>query len=419
MIVTLQTQALETLEQIQAFLDGSQELKLKIHSRDEAYQFVAQTLRLFRYRQRTKAEKGLIRRYLIKVTGLSRAQVTRLIRQHQTTGVVEDRRGPPAQPFSRRFTDDDVRALADIDALHGTLSGNATRRLCDRAWRLFGDQRYQRLATISHGHLYNLRQSPLYRRRHRDIEKTRPRQINIAERRRPQPEGRPGFLRVDSVHQGNYTSHKGLFHINLVDEVTQFQFIGAVSQLSEREMVPLLQALICDCPFQVLGIHADNGSEYINRKVAAMLQKLNITEFTKSRPRHSNDNALVESKNGSTIRKHLGYLPIPRRFVEPVNRFHREVLCPYLNYHRPCHFPTVTLDDKGRQRRHYHYEHLQTPYERLKSLPDAKQYLTGETSFEALDELAYAISDNEAARQMNEARRDLFNLINESQSTVA
>ncbi len=419
MIVTLQTQALETLEQIQAFLEGSQDLELKIHSRDEAYQFVAQTLRLFRYRHRSKAEKGLLRRYLIKVTGLSRAQITRLITQQQTTGVVEDRRGPPGKPFARRFTDDDVRALAKIDALHGTLSGNATRRLCERAWRLFGDRRYERLATISHGHLYNLRQSPLYLRRHRDIEKTRPRHINIAERRRPRPEGRPGFLRVDSVYQGNKTTHKGLFHINLVDEVTQFEFIGAISRITEREMVPLLEALICDCPFVVRGIHADNGFEYINRKVAAMLQKLNITEFTKSRPRRSNDNALVESKNGCIIRKHMGYLPIPQRFADPVNRFNRQVLSPYLNYHRPCYFPTVYLDGKGRQRRRYHYQDIQTPYERLKSLPDAEQYLRQGVSFEQLDVQAYAMSDNEAAKKMNEARKELFELINQAQSTVA
>lgn len=419
MIVTLQTQALETLEQIQAFLDGSEELTLKIQSRDEAYQFVARTLRLFRYRQRSKAEKGLLRRYLMKVTGLSRAQVTRLITQQQSTGVVEDRRGPPGKPFARRFTDDDVRALAEIDALHGTLSGNATRRLCERAWQRFGDARFERLATISHGHLYNLRQSALYLRRHRNIEKTRPRHVAIAERRRPQPEGRPGFLRVDSVHQGNHTTHKGLFHINLVDEVTQFEFIGAVPRISDRELVPLLEALIGDCPFQVLGVHADNGSEYINRKVADMLQKLNIREFTKSRPRRSNDNALVESKNGTVIRKQLGYLPIPQKFADPVNTFHRQVLSPYLNFHRPCYFPTVTLDERGKQQRRYHYKDIQTPYERLKSLPDAETYLKSGVTFRALDEVAYAISDNDAARQLNEARQQLFKLINESQSTVA
>ena len=122
---------------------------------------------------------------------------------------------------------------------------------------------------------------------------------------------------MDSVHQGNHTTHKGLFHINFVDEVTQFQFLGAVSRLTEREMAPLLESLISDCPFQVRGIHTDNGSEYINRKVAAMLQKLNITEFTKSLPRRSNDNALVESKNGSTIRKHPGLPAHPPALCRP------------------------------------------------------------------------------------------------------
>lgn len=243
--------------------------------------------------------------------------------------------------------------------------------------------------------------------------------MNIAERRRPQPEGRPGFLQVDSAHQGNHTTHKGLFHINLIDEVTQFEFVGAVSRISDRELVPLLEALICDCPFQVLGVHADNGSEYINRKVADMLQKLNIREFTKSRPRRSNDNALVESKNGTVIRKQLGYLPIPQRFADPMNTFHRDALSPYLNYHRPCYFPTMSLDERGKQQRQYHYEDIQTPYERLKALPNAHAYLKPNITSEQLDEVAYAISDNEAARRLNEARQQLFKLINESQSTVA
>ena len=203
MIVTLQTQALESIEQIRAFLEGRQCLDLKIHSCDKAYQFVGQTLRLFRYRQRSRDDKGLRKRYLINVTGLSKAQITRLITQQQATGVVLDRRGPPAQPFARRFTDDDVRTLAEIDALHGTLSNHATRRLGERAWRLFGVLRFERLATIAHDHLYNLRQSPLYLRRHRNIEKTLPRHVDIAHQRRPHLERRPGFLRVDTAHQGD------------------------------------------------------------------------------------------------------------------------------------------------------------------------------------------------------------------------
>jgi hypothetical protein len=74
----------------------------------------------------------------------------------------------------------------------------------------------------------------------------------------------------------------------------------------ERQEVIFARALI-------LGFHADNSSEYINHRVASLLEKLRI-ELTKSRARQSNDNALVESKNGSIVRKHLGYAHIASRF---------------------------------------------------------------------------------------------------------
>jgi len=88
----------------------------------------------------------------------------------------------------------------------------------------------------------------------------------------------------------------------------------------------------------ILGIHVDNGSEYINYQVAKLLKKL-LIELTKSRPRHSNDNALAESKNASVVRKHLGYAHIPQVFAQEVNTFCREHLNPYVNFHRPLFFP--------------------------------------------------------------------------------
>lgn len=415
----LHTQGLQTLDQLQAFIDGSQALDLEIQNRQQAYRFISETLRHFHYPRRTRAEKGLLRRYMIKVTGLSRAQVARLIQQQQRTGRLQDRRGPPAKPFRRRFTDADIRLLAELDTLHGTLSGNATRKLCERAWQLFGDTRYERLATVSHGHLYNLRHSTTYQRRRRGFDKTRPRQVSIAERRQPRPNGRPGYLRVDSVHQGDQDRTKGLYHINLVDEEVQFQYVGSVAHLAERYLVPLLEDLIAAFPFVVRGVHADNGSEYINHKVAGLLQKLNVEEFTKSRARRTNDNALVESKNGSVIRKHLGYAHIPARFAEEVNTFNRDVLSPYLNYHRPCFFPRIIEDAKGRRRKLYRYEDMMTPYEKLKTLPGAADSLRPGITFKQLDAIAMAISDNAAARQLNDARQTLFQTINESQTTVA
>ena len=415
----LKTQGLQNMEQIHTFLEGAQPLGFEAPARDAVYGWISGELRRFRHARLGRTDKGLIRRYLEKVTGLSRAQITRLIRQFLDTGSIRDRRGAPARPFPRRYTDADIRLLAEVDALHCTLSGPATRKICERTCQLFGDARFEHLASISHGHLYNLRQSRTYQRLRGTHDKTCPARINIGERRKPHPDDRHGFLRVDSVHQGDLDGIKGLYHINLVDETTQFQFVGSAERISERFLLPVLEALIQAFPFTIRGFHSDNGSEYINKQVAALLQKLHVEEFTKSRARRTNDNALVEPKNGSVVRKHLGYAHIPVHFAQQVNAFTQKTLSPYLNFHRPCFFPTEEVDDKGRIRKRYRYEQMMTPYEKLKSLPDAAQHLKLGITFQQLDDIVYAMSDNEATRHLNEARAELFRTLNNTQNSAA
>jgi transposase InsO family protein len=91
-----------------------------------------------------------------------------------------------------------------------------------------------------------------------------------------------------------------------VDDVTQWEVVSATAQISEAALKPVLEALLRQFPFRILVFHSDNGSEFINHIVAELLNKL-LIEQTKSRPRHCNDNALVECKNGAVIRKHIGH----------------------------------------------------------------------------------------------------------------
>jgi transposase InsO family protein len=309
--------------------------------------------------------------------------------------------------------------LAHTDSLHGSLSGLATKKLMERAWRLFGDPRYERLALISVAHLYNLRQRKIYLQRRQVWTKTRPVTVPIGERRAPRPDNRPGYLRVDSVHQGDQDGLKGIYHINAVDCVTQFEAVATCERISEAFLIPVLEELLHSFPFKILGFHTDNGSEYINRHVAEMLNKLLIEEQTKSRSRHSNDNAQAESKNGSIVRKHLGYSHIPQRFATLVNAFCRDQLNPYINFHRPCLFAETITDAKGRQRERYPYKLMMTPYEKLKSLTDAQQFLKPGISFAYLDALSSSISDNEAAQLLNNARATLFKLISNRSKSAA
>ncbi len=408
MIVTLYTDRLTSLEQIESFLHGSTDIAFRAPDRAARRTWIEEVLRRFRYAQRTRRERGLLLRFLTKLTGYSPAQIKRLVHQFRCERQLRDRRGPPAKPFAYRYTLADQRALAELDALHGTLSGPATRKLAERAYRRFGDVRYQRLAGISVAHLYNLRRAAGYQRARGAVpQKTRPVAPAIGARHAPQPNGQPGYIRVDSVHQGDRDGIKGVYLINAVDTLTQYQFVAAVERISELYLLPVLGALLDRFPFIVHGFHADNGSEYINHQVAGLLTKLNI-ELTKSRPRHSNDNALVETKNGAIVRKHLGYGHIPGRYAALVNAFTLDVLSPYVNFHRPCFFPRTITDAKGRQRRLDRYEDMMTPLDKLASLPDIARYLKSGCTLAALQAQARAQSDSAAATTLNRAKSALF-----------
>lgn len=403
-------QQIKTLEQVSQFLTSTAETTITPPSKDEGYRWVEHTLKQFRYRSLKRPDKGLILGFLCHITGYSRQQITRLVQQYKKTGRVI-RQQQTTNGFTGIYTQQDVVLLAAIDALHDTPSGPMIKKLCERACTLFDDQRYQRLSGISVSHLYNLRASTRYQQQRRHYTKTQSTKKNtIGERRKPRPEGKPGYIRIDSVHQGDQDGVKGLYHINAVDEVTQWQVVFTVERISEQFMIPALEAMLETFPFTIIGFHADNGSEYINHNVVKLLNKLRI-ELTKSRSRQTNDNALAESKNGSTVRKILGYCHIPQHFAPHVNDFNQQHFVPYLNFHRPCFFPHTIIDDKGKEHKKYRYEDMMTPYDKLKSLDNAKQYLKKEQSFEKLDALAHQISDNESARQLQTARTQLFNTI--------
>jgi hypothetical protein len=196
-----------------------------------------------------------------------------------------------------------------------------------------------------------------------------------------------------------------LYHINAVDEVTQWQVVGATAQISEAWLLPVLAAMLSQFPFRIRGFHSDNGSEFINHSVAQLLNKL-LVEQTKSRPRHSNDNGLAETKNGWVIRKHIGYGHIGSAHAEVFDQFYREHFNPYLNFHRPCGVPEVTETAKGKQKRRYRW--YATPWEILRQLPGLAGFLRQELTSDQLQNMAGAKSDTQAAREMQEAKCKLF-----------
>ena len=408
----MKLEELTTIDQLVDFLSGTQAVAFSISShKDEAYRWIQRELIRFNYLTRHRREKGILIQYLIKVSGYSRQQLTRLITQYRKTGRIQ-RHQRTAAGFKKKYTAFDIGLLAAMDERHDTPCGPAVKKLCERAYEVYGDKDYTTLAGISVSHLYNLRKASTYTRRRHHFEKTKPKSSQIGERRKPKSEGKPGYIRIDTVHQGDLDKRKGVYHINAVDEVTQFEVVCTVEKISEYYLIPALEQILKNFPFRILGFHSDNGSEYINRRVAGLLEKLFI-EFTKSRSRHSNDNALAESKNAAVVRKLLGYSHIPQHWAPLINQFNQQYLNPYVNFHRPCFFPEIKIDNKGKERKTYHYKNMMTPYDKLKSLPNAKQYLKLNMSFEILDAVAHQISDNQAADNLQKARHKLFKTINE------
>lgn len=390
--------------EIRRFLEASDGINFNGTERAGVYRWVEETLQRYRYSRLSKEARGMLREFLVKMTGLSVPQITRLIGRYLLTGQVrasEYRR----RQFPRRYRKDDIVLLAGVDEAHGRLSGPATKKILEREWEVFHRPQFERLAGISVSHLYNLRQTTTYRRRCLVMGKTTPTTVAIGERRRPAPEGRPGYIRIDTVHQPERDGEKSVYHINAVDEVTQWEVLGCVPKISEHYLIPVLQAMLEQFPFRIRGFHSDNGSEYVNDPVASLLEKLRA-EFTKSRPRRSNDNALAETKNGAVVRKNIGYQWLPPSHAGDIGAFYQEWFNPYLNYHRPCGFATVTTDTKGKAKKVY--DVYATPYERLKSLPKAPRFLKRGVSFRALDRIARAESDTEFARKMQTAKQELF-----------
>lgn len=419
MVIQMNEAPLATIEQIREFLDGSADVVFSTpQDHAQLRLFVANVLTRFKYDRRSKGERGVLLAYMRRLSGYSPAHLARLIKQHRQTGCVSPRSRASRTSFRCKFTGADLLSLVEIDGLHDTLSGPATRELCRRAWQVFGDARYERLAQISVSHLYNLRASTRYRELRVIHQGTRPTQNAIGVRKAPAPEGVPGYIRIDTVHQGDQDGVKGVYHINAVDIVTQWEIVASVQSISEACLLPVIQHMLEGFPFVIRGFHCDNGGEFVNHKLAKLLNKLHV-EFTKSRPRHSNDNALAECKNGAIIRKLMGYGHIAQEHARIINLFYANTLNPYLNFHRPCFFCVEKPGPKGKIIKTYPLDQIMTPWDRLQRIDSFEQFLKPGLRPEQLHDQALLQSDSQAAAQVQNARKLLFQSLNRRTKSAA
>ena len=313
--------------------------------------------------------------------------------------------------FQRKYGVNDIALLVKTDLVHSCLNGKATKIILKREYEVYGKEEYKKISEISVAQIYNIRNNnqqyissdTLY------YNKTKSNSVDIGIRQKPEPNGHPGYLRVDSVHQGDRDGKKGVYHINLVDEVNQMEILCCVERISEFFMRIVLEDAFEQFPYEIVNFHSDNGSEYINKQVSDLLNKLLIRQ-TKSRSRKTNDNALVESKN-RIIRKHMGRNYIDQKHAPLINEFYKKYFNIYLNYHRVCAFPEEKINSKGKIIKSYPLCNYMTPYDKLKSIPDIESYLKPGIDLKDLERIALTKSDNEFAEEMQKAKKELFEKI--------
>lgn len=396
---------IKDVKQLQTIVQATGGMKFTVNdSREKKYEWIGRTLGRFRYVQLSKKDKGIVKTYIAFVTHYSDCQIDRFIREKKEFGTLKVKERTQ-YTFPRFYEAGDITLLAEVANGYHHQNGHALKKVCEEMYHIYGDEKFERLKHISVPHIYNLKKTNIYQSKVLHYTKTQAVSTNIGERKKPQPYGKPGYLRVDSVHQGDLDKEKGVYHINFVDEVTQMQYVGCVEKISEHYLQPILEEILALFPYVILNFHSDNGSEYINKVVSKLLNKLRITQ-TKSRSRKTNDNALVEGKNGAVVRKYMGFTHIPKKYAESINMFYRDYLDDFLNYHRFCAFATDYVNDKGKVKKKY--EIYMTPIQKFLSLPYCEQYLKEGVTLDSLLLQQKKFTHLESAQRMREAKQKLF-----------
>jgi hypothetical protein len=273
---------LQTVEQVRQFVEGSEVVEFRGLTTKEQYYGIEEVLIRFKYHLLKRDEKGVIRWYVEKVMGYSRSQVSKLIAEYKRTGRLQKTEYRKHR-FPWRYIPPEIELLAITDELHGWLSGSATKKIMERECEVYGHAEFGNISRISVAHSYNLRRSNTYRNTTRRFVKTKPTVSRIGERAKPDPKRQPGYIRINTVHQGDFNGHKSIYHINSVDETTQWEIVATVEKMAEAYLVPVLESMLIQFPFIIRGFHSANGSKFVNLIVARLLNKL-LVRFTKPSP---------------------------------------------------------------------------------------------------------------------------------------
>jgi len=409
MHINMDDSRIVSIAQLKDFLKVGKDIKFIAVNKKQKYAWINNCLVKFRYLRLRKKDKSSVLKYIRQVAGLSAVHLKRLLKRRKDNKgklFVSENWGKK-NTFTTVYGPSDVQQLVKVDNAHNRLNGPATKKILISEWQDYHKNEFENLKNISVSRIYGLRQTRQYISHSTTFTDTDPVKRNIGDRRKPQPDGKPGYLRVDTVHQGDKDGQKGVYFINLVDEVLQWELLVCVEGISEQFLKPALETILICFPFVLHGFHSDNGGEYINHQVADILNRLSIHQ-TKSRSRHCNDNALAESKNGSIVRKWFGRNHIPKKYAPMINDFCQKYLNIYLNFYRPCGFATTHMDKRGKQKKIYELENYLTPYKKLKTLENWTQYLAPGRTQKELDDICLNRSATDFAEVMQKEKTKLF-----------
>lgn len=175
--------------------------------------------------------------------------------------------------FQTFYTREDTALLAEVKNAYRGQNGKAIKKVSGDMFQVYGDVRFERLPHLSVFHLYNLKKKVVYQTHSLTFTKTNPVSVPIGSRAKPELQGKLGYLRVDSVHQGDLDKQKGVYYIHFVDEVTQWYIVVCVERISEYFLEQALNEALARFPFGITNFHSDNGSEYINKTVSTILKR--------------------------------------------------------------------------------------------------------------------------------------------------
>jgi len=404
MTINMNDTNITSLAHLKEFAKLSHGAQFTKTNQEGAYSWINQALGKFRYFRETKKNRSIVKGYISTMTGYSNTQVDRLIHEKKKCGKIRVKERTQ-NTFTRFYTLEDIALLAEVDNAECRRTGKAVKKTCGDMYHIYHDMRFERLAHISSSHIYNLREKEVYKTTSLTYTSTQATSRDIGVRTKPLPCGKPGFIRVDSVHQGDQDKEKGVYHINLVDEVTQEEVIATAEGISEYFLMPALLMALSQFRVKIINFHSDNGSEYINKRVSSMLSKM-LIEQTKSRARKTNDNALVESKNYAIPRKQYGYAHIPKKYASLIQEHNIKYLNPYIFFHRQCAYADDVIDERGKIKKVYNT--YMTPCERLLSITNVEIYLQDGVRVESLQKEYLQVSHLQAAKELQQEKKKLF-----------